>query len=276
MTTTDFFIPRSVDEAVDLLREHGDELVVMGGGTIVMGLVHDGLLFPRRAMSLRRAGLDAIQEADGALTIGAATTLAKIAALESPAILAQAAAAVGGPAVRSMATIGGNLFAAPPAGDVATALLALDAEVELAGAQGRRRVALDQFFAGPGQTARAAGELVAALHLPPSNGRTAYVRFGRRQANTPAVVAVAARIALDGDNVAEARIALCAAGPHPLRAREAEAALAGRTLDAASIGAAAEAAMAACDPPTDALASAWYRRKMVGVFVRRTLESVRG
>jgi CO/xanthine dehydrogenase FAD-binding subunit len=274
MATTDFFIPCSLDEAVGLLREHGDELVVMGGGTIVMSLVHDGRLFPRLAMSLRRAGLDAIQRADGALTIGAATTLSNIAALDSPAILAQAAAAVGGPAVRSMATIGGNLFAPPPAGDVATALLALDAEVELAGAHGSRRIPLDQFFTGPGQTMRAPGELVAALHLPSTDGRTAYVRCGRRQANTPAVVAVAVRIALDGDVVRAARIALCAAGPHPLRARAAEAALVGHTLDAASIGAAAEAAMAASDPPTDALASAWYRRNMVGVFVRRALESV--
>jgi CO/xanthine dehydrogenase FAD-binding subunit len=274
MTTTDFFIPRSVDEAVGLLREHGDELVVMGGGTIVMSMVNDGLLFPRRAMSLRHAGLDAIQAAGAVLTIGAATTLANIAALDSPSMLAQAAAAVGGPAVRTMATIGGNLFAPPPAGDVATALLALDAEVELAGAQGHRRIALDQFFDGPGQTACAPGELVAALHVPLSNGRATYMRYGRRQANTPAVVAVAARIALDGDEVGEARIALCAAGPHPLRARQAEAALAGRTLDAASIGAAAEAAMGECDPPTDALASAWYRKKMIGVFVRRALESV--
>jgi CO/xanthine dehydrogenase FAD-binding subunit len=273
MTTTALYIPRSVDEAVGLLREYGDELVVMGGGTIVMGLVNDGLLFPRRAMSLRHAGLDRIQRADGQLTIGATATLARLTALDAPSILAQAAAAVGGPALRTMATVGGNLFAPSPAGDVAVALLALDAEVELVGARGTRRLALDQFFRGPGQTACEPGELVAALHLPATDGRTAYLRYGRRQANTPAVVAIAVRVVLAGEVVREARVALGAAGPHPLRALGAEAALVGRQFDAASIAAAASAA-AECDPPTDALASAWYRRKMVQVYTRRALESL--
>jgi CO/xanthine dehydrogenase FAD-binding subunit len=276
MTTTALYVPRSVEEALGLLRQHGDELVVMGGGTIVMSLVNDGLLFPRRAMSLRYAGIDGIDQIDGVLTIGAAATLAKLAALETPAILAQAAAAVGGPAVRTMATVGGNLFAPSPAGDVAVALLALDAEVELVSGRGARRLPLDQFFRGPGQTACEPGELVVALRLPAAGGRAAYFRYGRRQANTPAIVAVAARVVLYGQVVREARIALGAAGPHPLRAVGAEAALVGRTLDAAGIAEAAAAAAAACDPPTDALASAWYRKKMVGVFVRRALTQLAG
>src|SRR5437867_12236490 len=75
--TTDFFIPRSVDEALRLLREHGADMTVMGGGTIVMGQINDGLLFPRKAMSLRRAGMDEVRVEDGRLAIGAATTLAR-------------------------------------------------------------------------------------------------------------------------------------------------------------------------------------------------------
>jgi CO/xanthine dehydrogenase FAD-binding subunit len=274
MTTAALYIPRSVDEALGLLREYGDELVVMGGGTIVIGLVNDGLLFPRRAMSLRHAGLDQIQRADGRLTIGATATLARLAALDAPSILAQAAAAVGGPALRTLATIGGNLFAPSPAGDVAVALLALDAEVELVGARGTRRLPLDQFFSGPRQTACEPGELVVGLHMPGADGQTAYVRYGRRQANTPAVVAIAVRVVLAGEVVREARIALGAAGPHPLRALGAEAALVGCQLNAASIAGAAASAAAECDPPTDALASAWYRRKMVEVYTRRALESL--
>src|SRR5262249_11913105 len=103
------------------------------------------------------------------------------------------------------------------------------------------------------------------------------LRYGRRQANTPAVVAVAARVVIGADGaVTDARLALGAAGPHPLRARQAEAALIGRPLDQDSIIAAAQAAQAECDPPTDALASGWYRKKMVGVFVKRALESLTG
>jgi CO/xanthine dehydrogenase FAD-binding subunit len=275
MTTTDFFIPRSIDEAVGLLGQHGPDLVVMGGGTIIMGMINDGLLFPARAMSLARAGISGVRDADGAIEIGAATTIAQLAQIERLPILAQAAGMFGAPAVRNMATVGGNLFAAPPAGDMAVPLLALDAQVELAGSRGRRVLSLDQFFTGLGETARAHDELVVALRVPQTTGQTAYLRYGRRQANTPAIVAVAARVVIGADGiVADVRIALGAAGPHPLRARQAEAALAGQPLDASSIAAAAEAAQAECDPPTDALASTWYRRRMVGVYVRRALESL--
>jgi CO/xanthine dehydrogenase FAD-binding subunit len=275
MTTTDFFIPRSIDEAVGLLGQHGADLVVMGGGTIVMGMVNDGLLFPSKAMSLARAGIDSVRAVDGQVEIGAATTIARLAQLDRLPILAQAAGMFGAPAVRNMATVGGNLFAAPPAGDIAVPLLALDAQVELVGPHGRRILPLDQFFTGLGQTARAPDELVAALRLPQTAGQTAYLRYGRRQANTPAVVAVAARVVSEADGtVVDARIALGAAGPHPLRARQAEAALLGKPLDTSSIAAAAAAAQAECDPPTNALATDWYRRRMVGVYVRRALESL--
>jgi CO/xanthine dehydrogenase FAD-binding subunit len=275
VTTTDFFIPRSVNEALGLLREHGPELTVMGGGTIVMGLVNDGRLFPRKAMSLRRAGMDEARTENGHVRIGATTTLARLSQLEELPIVAQAAGMLGGPAVRTLATVGGNMFAPAPYADIAVPLLALDALVELAGPQGRRTLPLDQFFTGPDATACAAGELLVSFSVPRPNGQSAYLKFGRRQANTPSVVAVAVRVVQDADRaVSEARIALGAAGPQPTRARNAEAALVGQALDATTIAAAAEAAMAASDPPTDALASSWYRKKMVGVFVKRVLESL--
>jgi CO/xanthine dehydrogenase FAD-binding subunit len=274
VTTTDFFIPRSIDEAIGLLRQHGADLVVMGGGTIVMSMVNDGLLFPSKTMSLARAGMDSVRDANGQIMIGAATTIARLAQLDRLPILAQAASMFGAPAVRNMATVGGNLFAAPPYGDIAVPLLALDAQVELAGPHGRRTLPLDQFFTGLGQTARTADELVLALRVPQTAGQAAYLRYGRRQANTPAVVAVAARVVMETDGtLVDARIALGAAGPHPLRAYRAEAALIGKPLDISSIAAAAAAAQAECDPPTDALASSWYRQRMVGVCVRRALEN---
>jgi CO/xanthine dehydrogenase FAD-binding subunit len=275
MTTTDFFIPRSVDEALGLLRTHGPDLTVMGGGTVVMGLINEGRLFPRKAMSLRRAGMDELRTTDGQIQIGAATTIARLSKLEELPILAQAAGTLGGPALRTMATIGGNMFLPAPYADLAVPLLALDALVELAGPGGSRSLPLDQFFGAA--TLCAADELLTGFRVPPPAGRSAYLRFGRRQANTPAVVAVAVRVETDaGGVVGAARIALGAAGPRPQRARAAEAALLGRKLDAASIADAAQAALDASDPPTDALASSWYRRKMVGVFVRRALDSLSG
>jgi len=143
------------------------------------------------------------------------------------------------------------------------------------GPTGRRALPLDQFFAGQGQTARAPDELVAAIRVPRLAGQGAYLRYGRRQANTPAVVAVAVRVVMGRDEtVSDARIALGAAGPYALRALQAEAALIGGPLDDARIASAAMAAQAECDPPTDALASGWYRRRMVGVYVQRALESL--
>jgi CO/xanthine dehydrogenase FAD-binding subunit len=221
--------------------------------------------------------MDQIGAENGHIRIGAAATLARLSLLDELPIAAQAAGMLGGPAVRTLATVGGNMFAPAPYADIAVPLLALDAQVELAGPQGRRVAPLDQFFAGSGATACAADELLVSFSVPRPNGQSAYLKFGRRQANTPSVVAVAVRVVQDaGGTVSEARIALGAAGPQPMRARDAEAALIGRALDATSIAAAAEAAMAASAPPTDALASGWYRKRMVGVFVKRALESLKG
>ena len=274
MTAKALLIPRSADEAVGLLAEHGPDLVVMGGGTVVMEQVNDGHLFPRVVMSLRRAGMDAVRHVNGHVEIGATASAAQLAALDSLPPLAQAADILGGPAVRTMATIGGNLVVAPPYGDLAVPLLALDAEVELAGPDGRRTLPLAQFLAERPTTV-APRELVTLVRAPRPRGRTAYLKYGRREANTPSVVAVAVHVVIGGDGTChDARVALGAAGPTALRARTAEAALAGQSLDEGTIAATTEAAMADCDPSTDALATAWYRRKMVGVYVRRALERV--
>ncbi|HWE62271.1 MAG TPA: FAD binding domain-containing protein, partial [Chloroflexota bacterium] len=111
MTDGGLLLPRSAEEAIDLLRAHGDDLLVLGGGTIVMGLINEGLIFPRRAMSLARAGLDGVMDQDGQVHIGATATVARLAALDSLPAVAQAARLIGGPALRTMATAGGNLFA---------------------------------------------------------------------------------------------------------------------------------------------------------------------
>lgn len=275
MTAQALFIPRSLDEAVGLLKEHGRELVVMGGGTIVMQQINDGHLFPRLAMSLKRVGLDGVRQVNGHLEIGATATPAQVALLDALPPLAQVAAQLGGPAVRNMATIGGNLYVAPPYGDLAVPLLALDAQVQLAGAGGSRTLPIEAFLAGRDTEGAEGPELVTGLLVPRPRGRTVFLKLGRRAAVSPSVVTVVVQMVVGDDGVCdEARIALGAAGPRALRAHRAEAVLVGQQVGAEAIGAAAATAMEECDPPTDALASAWYRRKMVGVYVRRALEAL--
>jgi CO/xanthine dehydrogenase FAD-binding subunit len=120
----------------------------------------------------------------------------------------------------------------------------------------------------------AADELLVGLIVPIPGKPTAYIKFGRKHANTPAVVTVAVRLDWNHGEVVDARIALGAVGPHPVRARQAEQLLLGTSLDAESIAAAASAATQDCEPFTDGIATDWYRRRMVGLFVSRALEQL--
>lgn len=272
MTTKAYYQPRSLDEALGLLAQHGPGLLVIAGGTLAMPLVNEGVSMPELAMGLRRAGLDTVRRENGHLSIGATATLTQMVEQREIPLLAEAAHSIGGWAIRNMGTVGGNLFAPPPAGDLAAALLALDAAVTMAGPNGKRTLPLAGFHTGFMMNVLQPGELVASFDVPIAAGKTVFVRYGRKQANTPAIVTVAAHVTLDGEKVKAARIALNAVGPHPLRARQAEAALIGKKLDEATIGTAAAAAAAECEPFTDAIATEWYRRRMVSVYVRRALE----
>lgn len=285
MTVTNYFLPGSVAEALDLLAARGPELLVMAGGTVAMPLINEGISLPRQVMGLRRAGLDGItRTADGGLRIGATTTLTQLLEQDAVPVLREAAARTASWSIRNMGTVGGNLFTPPPGGDVAVALLALDASTVVAGPDGERTIPLADFFTGFMTTALRPGDLVTAIVVPAVRGEAAFVKLGRKHANTPSVVTVAAHVTSDagtgseagtgggGGAVTRARIALGAAGPHPWRATRAEAAVEGTHLEPATIEEAAAAAAEDCEAFTDAIASDWYRRRMAGVIVRRTLE----
>jgi len=277
VSVKEYLLPQSLAEAVTLLAQHGDSLLVMAGGTIAMPLINDGISAPDRVMGLRHAGLDYIRHSDSTLSIGAMTTLAEMSGDEAIPLLQQASRNTGGWAIRNMGTVGGNLFAPPPAGDVVVALLALDAKVKLAGQSGDRLLPLADFYKGFMSTALQPDELLAEIQVSVPQGKTVYLKAGRKHANTPAIVTVAAHLRMAGEQVKEARLALNAVGPHPLRATKAEAVLVkAGTLDEAAITAAAAAAAEECEPFTDAIASEWYRRKMVGVYVKRVLAQIAG
>src|SRR5215467_6099798 len=179
----DFTAPATVAEALRDLAAGG--AVAVGGGTQVGLLVRNGLIAPDRLVWLGR--IDELRglavEPDGALVIGAATTLAEIAS--SPAArsahpaLAEAASRVGNPRVRAVATLGGHLVQADPRQDLPPVLLALDAAVRLQSAAGERRIALREFFAGPFETALAPGEVLTGVLVPVAapGDRSAYLRF---------------------------------------------------------------------------------------------------
>jgi xanthine dehydrogenase small subunit len=160
---------------------------------------------------------------------------------------------------------------------VAAALLALDATVKLVSARGERVMPLSDFYTGFMTTELQADELLVEIQVPVPAGKTVYLKVGRRQTpNTPAVVTVAAHVVWNGAKVQSARMGLNGVGPHPMRAPRAEAALAGSTLDAEAIAAAATAASEECEPFDDPIASEWYRRQVVGVYVRRALTQLAG
>jgi carbon-monoxide dehydrogenase medium subunit len=241
---TEYLLPDSAEQAV---AELASGAAVMGGGTTVMPAVHAGALEAERVVGLARAGLDTIERRDGRTTLGAMVPLAAVADLDGVPALADAARAVGGPALRNMATVGGNLLAGPPYGDVGVALLALGAEVRLSD----RALPIERFW----EEFSAGEEIVLGVAFDDAPD-SVFVRWARRAANSPAVVCVA--VSVD-------RVALGGVAPHPVRSRAAEAA-----SDPEAAGAAAAEEV---DPPTDAIASAWYRRRMTSVFVRRALEA---
>jgi CO/xanthine dehydrogenase FAD-binding subunit len=276
VTVANYYLPTSVPEALGLLGAHGPELLVIAGGTVAMPLINEGISLPRGVMGLRRAGLDRITRVGDELRIGATATLTSLTEQADVPLLARAAARTGAWAVRNMGTVGGNLFTPPPGGDVATALLALDARVVATGPRGPREVPIDAFWTGFMTTTLTADELVTSILVPVAAGRTAFIKFGRRAANTPAVITVAVRGTFSGNTMTGARIALGAAGPHPLRMHRAEAAITGTALDEDAIAEAATMAAEDAEPDDDAVASAWYRRRMVSVFVRRALQDLAG
>jgi CO/xanthine dehydrogenase FAD-binding subunit len=274
VTVSSYFLPRSLPEALGLLERHGPALLVMAGGTVAMPLINEGISLPEAVMGLRRAGLDGLERDNGTLRIGATATLTQLLNQDAVPMLREAARSTASWSIRNMGTVGGNLFTPPPGGDVAVALLALDASVTLAGARGERVLPLADFFTGFLTNQLAADELLVELQVPIASEPTAYLKFGRKHANTPAVVTVAARLEWDGHRISDARIALGAAGPHPIRARQAERLLVGTGLGADAIAAAAAAAAGGCEPFTDGIATDWYRRRMIGLFVGRALEQL--
>jgi CO/xanthine dehydrogenase FAD-binding subunit len=247
---------------VDLLQNGG---WIVGGGTVVMPRVNTGAVPVDRLVSLRRAGLDGIHVNDATVSLGAATTLSRVGVHDGLRFLHPVIRSIASPPVRNLATVGGNLFVAQPHGDLAVALLALDARVEVVGRDGVREVPMGELSTSP-------AEVVSTIHFElPREGTWFYRKAMRRKHNSASIVTVAAVVAVEDGVVSEARIALGGVAPRPIRASAAEATLLGAPFDQSTVEAAAEAAREGIEPFDDAYASAWYRTRVLPVHVRRAL-----
>src|SRR5215468_6171928 len=242
----------------------------LGGGTLVMRALNEGDVSISTIVRASDPALTRIDASGSRVTLGAGVTFARILAERDLGFLHAPARSIGGPAVRNMGTVGGNLFAPNPYGDFTVALLALDATVAVQGGFGARDIAIEEFLQS---RERQSGTLVLSVSCtrPASAEAFRYRKIARIRPKGGSVITLAAYLPISGGRIAGARIALGSMAPTQIRARAAERALEGRALDASTIAAAAAAAVEGTSPTDNALGSAWYRREIVGVHLRRLL-----
>jgi len=242
----------------------------IGGGTLAVRDYSAGDPSIGALVLSDELGLDAIRIGDGRVELGAAVTMAAIAAHPGLAFLHEVAREIGGPAVRAMATVGGNLFAPAPYGDFAVALLALMAEVATVEGKTQDQTALEAFLPTRSKAAR---RIVTGVSfaLPPQ-GAFRFAKVTRKHPHGASVLSIAALLPIEGGWVKGARVAYGAMAPTAVRARAVEQALEGKPLDEASIAAAVAVATEGTSPASDSSASDWYRANVLPVHLARLLQ----
>jgi CO/xanthine dehydrogenase FAD-binding subunit len=277
---TEFFAPETVDEAVGILREKGPAARVLAGGTDVMVRIRRGMV-PAECTTLvgihRIAGIRGCRRENGDLVIGAATTatdlLRDATIAEYAPILANVADRLASAQIRNVATVGGNLANASPAGDLINPLLLLDARLVLASADGRRAVPVEQFFTGPGESVLRPDELLVEVRfdLPSPERVFRFEKAGTRPAMECSVVTVGVAFTPRDEHLTSVRVAFGSSAPTPLRGRKTEAVLEGQCPTSEIVERAARAAEEEVSPISDIRGSECYRRALAGVFLRRLL-----
>jgi carbon-monoxide dehydrogenase medium subunit/6-hydroxypseudooxynicotine dehydrogenase subunit alpha len=270
--------PTTVDEALGLLAEHGDEAKVLAGGQSLVPLLNFRLARPERLVDINRLDrLAYVRAGDGVLRIG---TLTRHAALERSLdvaahvpLLSEAVALVGHVQIRNRGTVGGSVAHADPAAELPVAFAALEARYHVRSRDRGRVIASDEMFITHLTTALGAEELLTEIEVPVPPPRTgaAFVEFARRHGDFALGGAAALLTLGDGGVCTRARIALLAAAPTPVRARGAEEWLLGATVDAATAGEAAARAVADVRPTGDIHGGTEYRRAVVQTLVERAL-----
>ncbi len=275
--------PDSLSEALDMLKSNGAQVRIMAGGTDLILQMKQGQITPAFVLDVKNIPeLNRLEwNKDEGLHIGAALPLSKLLAYpglsERFGIIAQACSVIGSMQIKNRGTVGGNVCNAAPSADSAPALLCMEAKALLASTAGTRSVDLTDFFIAPGKTGIRQNELLVEIEVPnpPDHSAGCYISHTLREEMDIAAAGVAAFLVLSPENreLEEARIALGAVAPTPIRAFNAEAELAGKPVTVSTIEAAAEKAAGDANPVSDLRASAEYRRELIRVLTRRTLQT---
>ena len=266
MTVSVKTFARLADAAGALSSERGARF--LAGGTLVMRALNEADPAIETIVRSTDPSFLNIAVSSGRVELGAGVTMAAVLAESELAFLHPVARAVGGPAVREAATVGGNLFAPSPYGDFAAALLALDATVMRAGGFGQRELPLEELL---GRRERGAALVSSITFKRPAADTFRFAKVTRVHPKGVSVLSIATQLPLASGRLAGARIAYGAMNRTPVRAKSAERALEGRALDAAGIAPALAVAADGTAPVDDAIASAWWRREILPVHLRRVL-----
>jgi carbon-monoxide dehydrogenase medium subunit len=261
---------RSLDDAIMLLGRHGEGARLLAGGQSLIATLNVRLSAPRILIDINGiSGLDGIARRNGSLKIGALVRQAAAErsgdiALHAP-LIAAALPHIGHVATRNRGTIGGSIAFADPAAELPACLLALGGEIEIAGANGKRSVKADDFFKGLYETALGASEIITAIRVQAATGdsRDGFAELARRHGDY-AIAGLAASAQADGKHLKDVRLAFFGVGLTPLRAKKAEAALAGGDVEAA-----VKSLDSDLDPPDDIQENGRVKKHLAGVLLRR-------
>ena len=275
----EYFAPQSVEEAAQLLAEHGDNAKILAGGHSLIPIMKLRLAKPSVLIDLSRIpSLSFVEDTNGGLRIGPTTTYYELMTSDlvkaRAPVIAEAASVVADVQVRNRGTIGGSLAHADPAGDMPAVALALGARLSVTSRGASRTIDIEDFFVDLLTTSLEPSEIIDAIEVPALPQRTgaAYAKFANK-ASHYAVVGVAAVMTVDGSGACvDARVGVTGAGPKAVRARETEDRLKGATPDDAGIERAAAVAGAGIDFLDDIHASGEYRAHLTAVFARRAIQ----
>lgn len=277
----DYVAPSTVDDAVRALADAGEDAKVLAGGQSLIPVLRMRLAAPTTVIDLGKvAELRGVREDGDSLVIGAMTTHYDVQRdpliREHAQLIAVATDTVADPQVRHRGTFGGSLVHADPAGDLLAPALALDAEMVIAGMDGRRTVPASEFFVDMFTTALDLSELLIEIRVPKYTGWHAHYEKFNRVAQAWSMVGVAAAVNVDGHTITDARIALTNMSSVPVRARGVEQALIGQEATPDAIRAAAEHAIEGTNPTADGNADVEYRRHLAKVLTSRALTAAAG
>jgi len=275
----DYVKVSSLEEASKLAAEKGDKAVLMAGGTDVILLIHEKAIPADTVIDIKGIpGLDEIKYVEGeGMRIGALVKLYDIQnsdiVKEKMPALSDASRYVASPQIRRKGTMVGNICNASPSADTASILVAMNAVVKVYNAEGEKEIPIDEFFKGVKKTALVPGDIVTGIFIPELNKGegSAYFKHSVRKAMDLAIIGVGAKIKMDGDKIADARVCMGGVAVTPLRAKNAEQILIGNEITDELLEKAGVAASQECSPISDVRASAEYRTDMVRVYTKRAV-----